>query len=154
MKSAKSAMYIGVSMLGLGGLLIILGWNGAAGLDYVSGQLPFILSGGIGGLALIAGGLTWLVINNDRRDNQLLMHKLDELIDTVARSGVGGPSAVPDEAADRVVAGRTTYHRQSCHLIEGRSDLQVMSAQTAIDRGLAPCRVCEPERAVSSVEVA
>ena len=144
---AKGIIYLAVAALGVGFLLIVLGWNGAASIDYAQGQLPFVISGGVGGMALVAVGLTLMVLNALRSDLHLIARKLDELIDAAGPGGrSSGPTIVPDDDTETVVAGRTTYHRTDCHLVEGRSDLQVMSQQTAYDRGLAPCRVCEPDR--------
>jgi hypothetical protein len=55
------------------------------------------------------------------------------------------PTAVPDHGT--VMAGRTTYHRADCRLVEGRSGTQAMSPEAAAARGLAPCRICNPAAA-------
>ncbi len=140
---SKAPTQIGVGMIGVGFLLIVLAWNGAASLDYTQGQIPYLISGGVGGLGLVVGGVGLLVIQGLRRDNLMLAAKVDELIDVMAGASLGGPTAVPT-GSDMVVAGRTTYHTGECHLVEGRTDLQVMSPADAKSRGLAPCRICEP----------
>lgn len=144
---SQGVIYSAVALLGVGILLIVLAWNGAASIDYAQGQIPYLISGGVGGIALVGAGLTLIVVHSLRRDLLLLGHKLDLVVDGLhdLRGGAGvGPTAVPEEEQLRVVAGRTTYHDQSCHLVEGRSDLQVMSPEAARDRGLAPCRICKP----------
>ncbi len=144
---SKGVIYSAVAMLGIGILLIVLGWNGAAGLDFVSGQVPYIISGGLGGIALAGAGLTLIVVHSLRRDLLHLGLKLDRIVDAVQElQGVAavGPTAVPEDDGLRVVAGRTTYHAQTCHLVADRDDLQVMSPESARDRGLAPCRICNP----------
>ena len=75
--NAKGVIYLAVAALGVGFLLIVLGWNGAASLDYAQGQLPFVISGGVGGMALVAVGLTLVVLNALRSDLHLIAHKLD-----------------------------------------------------------------------------
>lgn len=142
---SKSTTYIAVAMMAGGFLLIVLGWNGAAGLDYVQGQLPYLISGGMAGFGLIVGGLVLAVIQEMRRSTLAVTEKLEELTQiTLKGAGAGGPTAVPSDGS-MVVAGRTSYHRSDCHLIDGRSDLQVMSGSDANSRGLAPCRICEPQ---------
>ncbi len=146
---SKGVIYSAVAMLGAGMLLIVLGWNGAASLDHVSGQIPYLISGGLGGVALAGAGLTLIVVHSLRRDLLSLGQKLDRVVDAVEElqgTAALGPTAVPDDEGVRVVAGRTTYHARSCHLVEGREDLQVMAPETARDRGLAPCRICNPHR--------
>lgn len=142
----RSPVTIGVVLVVAGFLAIFLAWNGAAGLDYVEGQLPYVISGGLIGLGLIGAGLTVVLVQSQRRESEVLAARLDELIETV-RGGAGGavasgPTAVPDEAA--VIAGRSTFHLPSCHLIAGSTGLQAMSRDAALDRGLTPCRVCKP----------
>ena len=44
-----------------GFVLIFLGWNGAASYDTVSAQMPYLVSGGIGGLALVVVGAGLMV---------------------------------------------------------------------------------------------
>ena len=143
---SKNTIYLAVAMMAGGFLLLVLGWNGAANLDYVQGQLPYVISGGLAGVGLIAGGLTLAVIQELRRGTLAVTERLAELTEIIAQgaSSTGGPTAVPADGA-MVVAGRTSYHKSGCHLIDGRSDLQVMSAEDATARGLAPCRICDPK---------
>lgn len=139
---SNAATYVGVALIGLGLLFILLGWNGAASFDTPQQQIPYLISGGLAGVAMVVGGVGLVAVQELRRTTMELSRRLDEIIDGLAVST--GPTAVPD-TGEAVVAGRTTYHRPTCHLVEGRSDLQVMSPAAARDRGLAPCRVCEPE---------
>lgn len=144
---SKGVIYSAVALVGVGVLLIVLAWNGAASLDFTQGQIPYLISGGIGGIALVGAGLTLIVVHSIRRDTLMLGHKLDAVVDVLQDlrgTAALGPTAVPEHEELRVVAGRTTYHSQTCHLVEGRSDLQVMSPAAARDRGLAPCRICNP----------
>ncbi|HEX2027437.1 MAG TPA: hypothetical protein VHF25_05500 [Nitriliruptorales bacterium] len=143
---SKGPIYTGIGMLLGGGLLIFLGWNGAASYDRVPAQIPYLISGGLGGLALVGVGGALIVVHAVRRDLARVSHQLERLVEAV-QTGAGtglGPTVVPDDSAIRVVAGRTTYHRPTCRVIEGRADLQVMATPAARDRGLAPCRICQP----------
>jgi hypothetical protein len=147
---STSILYAAVGMLGLGGLLVFLAWNGAAGvggtirgIDYTQGQIPFLISGGIGGLAFIAAGLALLVVHSVRRDMLELGTKLDAIVD--ALHDLRGAGLAGAAVGSQVVAGRTTYHNADCHLIEGRTDLQLLTPGEAAERGLAPCRICGPE---------
>lgn len=140
---SKGSSYLSVGLIAAGFLVIALAWNGSASQACVDCQFPYLISGGIGGGALVATGLFLANINARRQDTQALLAKLDEVADAVGGAGAaGGPTAVP-EGSDLVVAGRTTFHSADCRLIEGRTDLQVMAPQVAKDRGLAPCRICD-----------
>ena len=57
-----------LAVLALGGLAAVaVGWRGAAAESDVSVQLPYIVSGAIGGLALLGFGLGLLLIQARRR---------------------------------------------------------------------------------------
>jgi hypothetical protein len=145
----QSPVAVGVGLAGLGVVLLFLGWNGAAGVDHVTGQVPYLISGGLTGLTLVAAGLTVVVVHSHRRQSAAVTDKLDELIDVVRGLGGGaaasGPTAVPSDHI--VIAGRTTYHLSTCRLVAGRDDQQPMSPEAAAERGLSPCRICNPPAA-------
>jgi hypothetical protein len=53
-------------LVGLG--LVGLGWRGAAALLFVPFQVPYLVSGGVLGLAAVGGGLALLVVHLDRTE--------------------------------------------------------------------------------------
>lgn len=79
----KSALYTSVALVGLGFVFMFLAWNGAAGKDYVQGQVPYLISGGLIGMALVASGLAVIIVQALRREGAETRMKLDELIDTI-----------------------------------------------------------------------
>jgi hypothetical protein len=79
----KSALYTSVGLVALGAIVIFLAWNGAAGKDYAQGQLPYLISGGVGGLALVVTGLAVGVVQAVRRDAAELGQKLDALTEAI-----------------------------------------------------------------------
>ncbi|HEX9684066.1 MAG TPA: hypothetical protein VGA13_13360 [Acidimicrobiales bacterium] len=71
----------------IGALLLVAGWVGASGEELPAGQLPFLISGGLGGLLLVGvGAMLWL--SADLRDE---WRKLDELDERLASAGIGPP---------------------------------------------------------------
>lgn len=141
----RSPVSAGVVLVAAGFALIFLGWNGAAGLDFVEGQVPYVISGGLTGLALVGAGLAVVLVQAQRREARAITDRLDELVEAMRALGgtaERGPTLVPDESM--VIAGRGSYHLPACRLVEGRDDLQPMSRTAAEDRGLAPCRICQP----------
>ncbi|MFA9445573.1 hypothetical protein [Egicoccus sp. AB-alg6-2] len=142
----RTTMQIAVGFTAVGFLLIALGWNGAASLDYVQGQVPFLISGGIAGLGLIGLGLMLAIVQEMRRTNAETSARLDMLTELVAAErgvDIGGPTAVPTDGT-AVVAGRAVFHAPHCRLVEARPGLQAMSTPDAQQRGLVACRVCRP----------
>jgi len=133
------------------GLIIIgIGWNGAAGAGgQINGQtdlraqLPWLLSGGILGLGLVVFGAALVIVHNARLDRARLESKLDELVDVLAKAGTDTPTSV----AGIFVSGGSSFHRQECRLVAGRTDVGYVTAAEATDRGLTACRICHPETA-------
>ncbi len=137
---------VATAMVTIGFGLMFVAWNGAAGLDYVQGQLPFLLSGTLPGLGLVLTGLTLALVHEMRSSRAELIEHLSRLAPTEATEGPARtPAAVPD--GDAVVATAATFHDPTCHVVDGRSDLTPMAPAAALDRGLNPCRICEPAAA-------
>lgn len=156
---AGMAGRIGLALAVVGFIVIFLGWNGAAGLNRVPGQLPYLLSAGATGMGFIILGAALLVAESNRRDRAALEQRLEELtiqlhrLSTATSAVAGNGHSTPPTTGSRrraqpatqlVVAGRTSFHDPSCHLIEGRPDGVRMAREDAVAEGLSPCRVCSP----------
>jgi hypothetical protein len=138
----------------LAGLIFIwVGWNGAASYNDIRKQFPWLISGGITGLALVIIGVGLFVVQSQRADRVQLEANLTELRRILDR--MTGPSAgngsEPAEvhggaggSPDLVLAGPNAYHRPSCRLLHDREGLKTMTAEAAEASGLAPCRTCSP----------
>jgi len=79
-------------LVAAGAIALIAGWVGVSGSAYAAGQLPYIISGGIGGIFLLGVGAT-LWLSADLRDE---WRKLDSIEDALR-------AEVP--AADEVAVG-------------------------------------------------
>jgi hypothetical protein len=93
---ARIATYLGVGMTLFGFVLIGLAWSRAADLDFIQGQFPYALSGGLGGLGLIIGGMAVLAIQTQRtvtaqraRQMARLQDEVDALIRHLVKPGPG-----------------------------------------------------------------
>jgi hypothetical protein len=138
---------VGIVLVAAGLLVIGIGWNGAAGaggqingVSDLRAQLPWLLSGGFLGLALVVFGAAMVVVHNARVDRARLEAKLEQLVELAA----AGSAAAPASAAGLFVAGASSYHRPDCRLAGGRSDVSYVTGAEASARGLTPCRVCNP----------
>jgi hypothetical protein len=123
-------------------VLIFLGWNGAASYDRVAAQIPYVVSGGLGGLALVVIGGAMLVVAGQRTDRAALQATLEDLRGTLDR-GVEMEADVLD-GEPGVVAAASSYHRPECQLIEGQEGLTPMTLTAARAKHLEPCRICQP----------
>ena len=142
---AKSSLYLSVALIAVGFLLIYFAWNGAAEKDFIQGQFPYLLSGGLGGLGLILCGLTLVSTQSFRRDIFSLQDRIEELL-VQQGTATGAPTltAVPDLEEGVFVTTGDTYHVGSCRTVRGRAGLDLVSAEDAETRGLTACRVCRP----------
>lgn len=166
MKNESAVRFTTIVLVLAGVGAVFLAWNGAASHDHVPAQLPYLVSGGLGGLILTGAGLVLLRNFEARRDARRLESRLEALREAVDRlaaeqqaprptspappapaaGGSAGGTAQPLSAADHVtvVAGPSTYHREDCHLVANRA-APTTSRAAARQRNLSPCRVCNPD---------
>jgi hypothetical protein len=148
---ARLGGVLGIVYCIAGFVLIFLGWNGAASHDRVESQLPYVVSGGIAGLALVAVGAALIVAYSLRTDRVELKASIDALRDrALASAPAAGAGANPAGAsAAAVLAGAESYHRPSCTLVAGQQGATRMTAAEAAAAGLEPCRICRPDQLVA-----
>lgn len=120
------------------------GWNGAAKTAFVDVQFPYLISGGLAGVALVLLGVGLLVLAQLRSERLTLVEELHRASSVISRAVAATPVAgsSPD---GRVVAGKSTYHLPGCRLVEGKSEVDFVTLGAAKASGLSPCRVCNPE---------
>ncbi len=129
------------SLLGFGA--IFLGWNGAASTNVIMAQFPYLISGGIAGLASVVIGAALLIVQNAREDRARLEATLERLILAVEHNSAPGRAAAAGSAGT-VLAGGASYHQLDCELPATREEAHLASIEDVLSRGLAPCRVCNP----------
>ena len=99
----------------LGLLVLLIGWLGVSGTAFVFEQMPYVVSGGIGGLFLLGvGAMMWL--SADLRDEWNKLDRLERLLEDGASLDVSladeavpvdGETGAPKAAAAVSLAGRT-----------------------------------------------
>jgi hypothetical protein len=77
--SSKFPTYAGVGVIAVGFVLIGIGWAKVAGLADVSMQMPYLVSAGISGLALVMVGLVVVVLAARRQDGDDLARQVERL---------------------------------------------------------------------------
>lgn len=146
---AKASSSISFGIIALGFLALFLGWNGAANQPCVDCQIPYLISGGGMGLALIITGVGVLFVQSAKRNRAELEVQLRALNDTLERVSLASGSSAAQlvERASTeglVVAGSSSYHRPDCRLAAGRDDAEFLTADEAEEGGLSACRICKP----------
>ena len=141
-RQVRYGRILGLVFLLVGFVVIGLGWNGMAKIAYADGQLPYLLSGGAAGVGLILLGATMLITAQFRDERLKLAEQLRQVGTAISKAvGAAGPAGASGEL---VVAGKSTYHRAECRLVEGKADVDRVSVEVARLNGLSPCRVCSP----------
>ncbi len=77
----SSPVSVGVLLVVAGFIALFLAWNGAAEKDFVEGQLPYVISGGLVGLALVGSGLTVINVQARRADQAELLNRLETMLE-------------------------------------------------------------------------
>ena len=142
-----------IALLVIGFLLIGIGWNGAAGVDYTQGQIPYLISGGLIGLGFIFFGAVSLIMRAIKKAQSEQLEELRSLNVSLQRvasalswggNGNGAASSNGHVDSDLVIVGEASFHVPGCRLVgEARALTKVPRAE-AEDEGLQPCRVCNP----------
>jgi hypothetical protein len=153
-------------LVGLGLLLVLMGYLGISREALVAKQLPYLISGGILGLAFVGFG-AMLVGTEDLKRTQERMDHLEDLVADLHSALLSRPDA-PALSSNGDSAGQQTsgaasgvtlmalpsgqsYHRADCSMIEGKRDAKPVTASAARRQGLKPCRLCEPQTASARV---
>lgn len=88
---------LAVALVALGGLALLLGWLGIDDALYPGQQIPYVLSGGIGGLFAVAlGAVLWL--SADLRDEWRKLDDIDQKLGRLLEA------QRPQEASNAAVA--------------------------------------------------
>jgi hypothetical protein len=101
-QKAPLAIYAGLGLALVGFVLIAVAWNGAADLDYVQGQFPYLISGGLTGIGLIVVGVGMIIIQTMRAEADDRAAQMDELADAMHQLRV---ALGPADEFDPEVAG-------------------------------------------------
>jgi hypothetical protein len=147
-------------LVGVGFLLVLIGYLGISREALVAKQLPYLISGGIGGIALVGFG-AMLVGTEDLKRTYERIDRLEDLVADLHAALLSRPDApVPSsngETAGQHASGSSTsvallalpggqsYHRADCSMIQGKREAKPVNAGAARRQGLKPCRICEPD---------
>jgi hypothetical protein len=160
----------GSLLLPLGIALILLAWSGAAHGRVDQQQIPYLVSGGIGGLAVVMIGCFfywahWLYRIYDQADlhHQEALREQREMTRALIEALGAGPARAqafmaPGAPAHQtgvttngLAGGRTfvatatgtNFHTSGCPMVANRSG--ALRTVTEAEAGqMKPCRVCEP----------
>ena len=146
--------YLGYILIALGVLLILFGYLGVSREVYVGRQIPYVVSGGLLGVAAVTLGSRLLLIEDLRRDSGRLDRLERAVVDlhqallsrpdapNPGQASVNGRATQPERLL--TVAGGESFHRPDCPILEGKPSPRSVTAETAKRKGLRPCPMCQP----------
>jgi hypothetical protein len=150
---------LGYVFVGLGLILLLTAYLGVSREVLVARQLPYLVSGGLFGLAAVTLGSRLLLIEDLRRDAGRL-DRLERAVADLHAALLSRPDA-PTEA-ERTTTQRVSvnghaateqllalpdgdsFHRQDCPIVEGKPTTKPVTAATAQRKGLHACPMCQP----------
>ncbi|MFL6239394.1 MAG: hypothetical protein ACJ735_07910 [Actinomycetes bacterium] len=144
-------LIIGGVLLPLGVLLILLGWLGASRTILPFEQIPYVVSGGLLGIAfVIIGGFVYfaywqtLLVRDTRAERRELVDALYRIERLLSGGGLitsNGELPAHDEAPLVATENGSMIHRTDCPVVLNRDNLRSVSPGTP---GLRPCSICDP----------
>ncbi|MFB7476793.1 hypothetical protein [Kitasatospora sp. NPDC056184] len=157
--------WAGWALVAAGAVLCVLGWYGVSGERFVEQQVPYLASATVPGAALIVAGAVLVALRPPGRapsappppsagppmaTDRRIEHLYALLVDPAGTEGGGYPAGPAGTAAGDAagpplaVPGGTLYHRPDCPLVAGKPAAAPVGAPAVRDRGLTPCRLCDP----------
>lgn len=143
---ANARVLIAVGLLITGVVIVLLGWYGAANTNILTEQVPYLISGGLLGMALIIVSAVVGSSASLERENRELRRDLTRLLGSGGSRFTGasiGPvrRASSDDGRVVVVPGGRSYHTPGCPIAEGKNGSE-MSLEEAREAGLSTCKLC------------
>jgi hypothetical protein len=149
--------WLGWILIGAGALLMLLGYLGVSRESLPAKQIPYLVSGGIGGMFLAVLGAYFLGTQELRRDSGrldrleqmvtelhlALLRRADAPDPTVLAPATNGRTATGPARRVFAVADADLFHRRECSMLEGK-DAGELTPAAARKRGLEPCPLCTP----------
>jgi len=147
--------YLGYILIAIGGILLLAGYLGVSREVIVARQIPYLVSGGLVGLAAITIGARLLLIEDLRRDSGRLdrLEKAVQELHQVLLYRPDSPSlaeasakTVNGAAATKLVVlpGGESFHRPDCPVVGDKATGRTVTVETAQRKGLNACPLCQP----------
>lgn len=142
---------LGYVVVALGLVLLLAAYLGVSREVLVARQLPYLVSGGLFGLAAVTLGSRLLLSEDLRRDAgrlDRLEQAMFELHDALlTRPDAPAPKQVRRTAAKTepliALAGGDRFHRPDCALVQGKDAVRPLTSP-AQRKGLSACPMCQP----------
>lgn len=146
---------LGYLFIIVGLLLLLSAYLGVSREVLVAKQLPYLVSGGLFGIAAVSLGSRLLLIEDMRRDSariEMLERAVLELHSALltrpdapeALTARTAPNGQASHETLLALTGGAAFHRADCPVVQGKDSAQPITARAAASRGLQACRMCQP----------
>ena len=81
--SSTLPIYVGIAVAAVGFVLLVIGWSDVAGTVDVGRQMPYLMSTGLPGIALVMVGLVLVNISVRRQDSAERARQMSALTETL-----------------------------------------------------------------------
>ena len=152
--------YLGYILIAVGGILLLVGYLGVSREVIVARQIPYLVSGGLVGLAAVTLGGRLLLIEDLRRDSgrldrlekavqelhQVLLYRPDAPTVAEAAAASTAVNGARAAAAEKllVLPGGESFHRPDCPVVGDKPAGRTVTLETAQRKGLHACPLCQP----------
>ncbi len=145
-------LVVGGTLVPLGAVFVLLGWFGASRTVLVFEQVPYLISGGLLGVAFVfVGGFVyfayWMTLlvresRTAREDLQAVLLRMETLMQETSQQRTPARRSGTSYQGE-FVATKTgsMLHRPDCVAVDGRDNLRKVTVTTT---GLSPCQLCDP----------
>lgn len=152
--------WLGWILIGIGAILMLAGYMGVSREALPAKQIPYLVSGGLGGIFFAVLGAYFLGTQALRHDSGRL-DRLERMVEELHGALLTRPDAphltngsrpattavTEDGGAPArkvvVVPGGQLFHRADCSVAEGKTGTELTPA-AARKRGMRPCPTCVP----------
>lgn len=83
--ASTAPVYLGVVVAAIGFVLLVIGWSDVAGTIDVGRQLPYLMSAGLPGIALVMAGLVLVNISIRRQDSAERARQMSALTEALTQ---------------------------------------------------------------------
>ena len=138
---------VALALVVVGVVFVILGWYGAANTNILTEQIPYLISGGLLGVALIIVAGLFASSASLERQNRELRRDLVRALGSAGKAGGRLELAASENPRDGkvfLVSGGRSYHFAGCPIVEGKESSTV-TLEEAQGSGYETCKLCGPE---------
>ena len=124
-RPSRFPLYLGVLLVIAGWVALLVGWYQAGRQDLETGQIPYVLSGGFGGWALLVMGAAAVVVDVMRQAEWRAHEQLDEVraaLDGVAELLERALRRAPERRAEEAAPERSRARDRSGRRRGGRGE--------------------------------